>query len=344
MPNSLLSPSLITKELLMRFKNSLGFASVVRQEQRDWWNEGGAKKGDSITIRKPVRFETRTGQAYVASDVDEDGVQLSLTTQRHVDFEFSSKDLTLTVERFGERYLTSAAVALANAFEVDGLTKAYQSCPQYVGTPAAVPTDNDIYLEAVQRIYDYGCPVDDNLFTTVNPKMQRKIVKADSTLFHAGSELAKQYKRGRIGVAHGSTWGISQNIRTHTVGSLAGSGLVNGVPANGATTIATDDWTASSVGVLKKGDILQFDSVYKVNPVSGDQLSDLMSWVVTADCDSDAGGAITVPIYPPIITSGPKKNCSAAPANDIAVQVFSHASTYASAVTPQGLTYHSEPV
>src|SRR5262245_14270869 len=136
----------------MRFKNNLNFGRNVNQEQPDWWAEGGAKKGDSIKIRKPVRFTTTSTIAYSAQDVTEDSVTLQLNTQRHVDFEFTSKDLTLTIERFGERYLESAAVALANAFDLDGMTVAYQATANATGTPGTPPAALLDYLNAFQKL------------------------------------------------------------------------------------------------------------------------------------------------------------------------------------------------
>jgi hypothetical protein len=55
-------------------------------------------------IRKPNRFTTTSGANYSAQDVTEDYFTLTVDTQQHVDFEFISSDLTLSVDEFSERY------------------------------------------------------------------------------------------------------------------------------------------------------------------------------------------------------------------------------------------------
>ncbi len=132
---------------------------------------------------------------------------------------------------------------------------------------------------------------------------------------------------------------MDQNIRTHTVGAYVGTPLVNDTVASGDTTVTTDGWTGSVTGLLKKGDVITFASVYDVNPVSGDTLPDLKQFVVTADVNSSSGAA-DIPVYPAFINSGALKTCSALPADNAAITVLGSAST----ATQQGLAFHKYAV
>src|SRR3954471_11347931 len=106
MANSILTPSVIAKELLMQFKNGMGFSANVDKTYSKDFAKKGAKIGSSEKIRKPNRFTVTDGATYSAQDVTEDYVTLSIDTQKHVGFDFTSSDLTLSVDEFSKRYLT----------------------------------------------------------------------------------------------------------------------------------------------------------------------------------------------------------------------------------------------
>lgn len=337
MPNTILTPTIITNELLMRFKNNLVFTSNVSHEYDDRFAQSGAKIGDTLKLRRPVQFTAANGATLSNQDVTESSVDLVINTQKHVAFEFTSKDLTLSIDRFAERYLDSAAVALANTVDVDGLTLAYQSTANAVGTPATVPNAILTYLQAGQKMSENSAPVDDQRHLVINPGMQSTIVDALKGLFQSSSEIDKQYRKGSMGTAAGFKWYMDQNIRTHTVGPLGGTPLVNGASQTGASLI-TDGWTAAAASRLKKGDVFTIAGVNAVNRVSGDSTGALQQFVVTADVSSDGSGNATIPIYPQIVTSGPYKTVTGSPADNAAITVLGAAN----ALSPQGIAFHKE--
>jgi hypothetical protein len=336
-PNTLLTPQVITHELLRRFKNNLGFAGSIRHEYDERFAQKGAKIGDSLQLRVPVKFTATKSATLTEQDVTETSVTLTLTTQAHVGFSFSSKDLTLTIDRFGERYLDSAAVALANVVDVDGLTMAYQSTFNAVGTPGTVPNALKTYNLAGAKLDNNGAPLDDMRSVVFNAAMQVEIVDSLKGLFQSTPQIKRQYEKGRMGTAAGFDWILDQNTRTHQVGPLGGTPQVNGASQTGANLV-TNGWTASAANRLKKGDIFTIANVFAVNPVSGDTLSDLQQFVVTADVNSDGSGNATIPISPSIIPTGAYKTVSASPANGAAITVLGSANT----LTPQGLAYHRD--
>jgi hypothetical protein len=337
MPNTLLTPQVITNELLRRFKNNLGFAGAVRREWDDRFAVKGGKIGDTLNIRVPVRFTASNGPTLVVQDVTERSVPLVINTQRHVGFSFSSKDLTLTIDRFGDRYLDSAAVALANAVDVDGLTLAYQSTYWAVGTPGTVPNNLKLYNQAGAKLDKASCPFDSKRSVVISPDMQVEIVDALKGLFQSSVQIKQQYEKGRMGTAAGFDWIVDQNVRTHQVGPQGGTPLVDGAGQTGGT-LNTKGWTAAAGLRLRKGDIFTIANVFAVNPVSGDTLPDLQQFVVLNDVSSDASGNAQIPISPQIIVSGPYRTVSASPANNAAITVLGAANT----LTPQGLAFHEE--
>jgi hypothetical protein len=332
MANSVLTPSMIAKEALMAFKNALGFTKGVNRQYSEEFAVKGAKIGSSVTIRKPPRFTVSNGATLVNQDVTEESASLALSSQKHVAFKFSSSELTLSIDRFRERYLDNAVLALANQVDIDGLQTAYQNTFNSVGTPGTTPNTALLFLQAQQKLNEFGCPVGSKRYFHINPAAQTVMVDALKGLFQSGDKIAEQYEQGMMGIALGGKWKMSQNIYAHTTGPQGGTPLVNGASQTGASLI-TDGWTAAAASRLKKGDVFTIAGVNAVNPITKQLTGSLQQFVVTADLSSDGSGNATIAISPSIVTSGPTQTVSGSPADNAALTVVGAAST----VTPQNM-------
>lgn len=338
MAHSILTPSVIAKEALMQFKNGMGISRVSDHSYSKDFAKKGAKIGTSEKIRKPNLFTVTDGATYSAQDITEDYFTLTIDTQKHVGFEFTSKDLSLSIDDFSKRYLNPASLALVNKVDVDGNTIAAKNIANAVGTAGTTPSALLTYLEAMQKINESAGPQDDKYSFLINPAAQTKIVDALKGLFSDQSEISKQYKRGRMGVAAGGEWMMSQNLYSHTSGQRGGTPLVNGATANGATTLVTDGWTAAAANRVKAGDVFTIAAVYKVNPITKQSTGVLQQFVVTADAASDGSGNATLSISPAIYSSGQLQNVDAAPADNAALTFLPAAST----VTASNLLVHEQ--
>jgi hypothetical protein len=333
MSNTLLTSSVISNELLMRFKNNLPFASGASHE----YDEKFDKIGDTYNLRDSAKFTANDGAdiTSVIQDVTETSKPLVINKQKNVAFQFSAKDLSLTIDRFAERYLDGAAVSLANQFDVDGMTLAYQSTPNLVGTAGTTPATAEVVLLAGAKMDNNSCPVDKNRSLIVNPKSQVKLIDALKSLPESAKEIGKQYRTGRFTTALGFDWAMSQNVRTHTVGSWGTTPLVNGASQTGST-LAVDGLTTTT-GTAKKGDKFTVAGCYAVNTVTGDALDELQQFTVTADATANGSGQVAaLGIYPEIKATGPGKTVSALPADNAAIVFVGTAST----AYPQNIAYH----
>jgi hypothetical protein len=343
MANSILTPTVIAKEALMQFKNGMGFSRNVDKSYSKDFAKKGAKIGSSEKIRKPNRFTVTSGATYSAQDVTEDSVTLAIDTQKHVGFDFVSSDLTLSIDEFNDRYLKSAALALVNQVDIDGQALAAKTVANAVGTAATTPSALLTYLQAMQKIQESAGPMDDNFSYHVSPAASTALVDSLKGLFGDQSEISKQYKRGLMGIAAGGEWNLSQNLYSYTAGQRGGSPLVNGVPANGASTLVTDGWTAAAANRVKAGDVFSIAGVNKVNPITKQDTGVLQQFVCTADGASDGSGNLTISISPSIYSSGSLQNVSAAPADNAALSfTLGGSSIGASAVTVNNLLMHKE--
>lgn len=326
---------MITNELLMRFKNNLGFSGCIAHTWDDKFAVEGAKIGDTLRLRDPVRFTVSKNRVITPQDVLETSKSLVLNTQANVAFQFNSAELTLSIDAFADRYLQSAAVALANQVDVDGLTVAYQSTANAIGTPGTPLTMLDNAWTAGEVLDNNSTPMDGERYMVISPATQTLTLKAAQGLFQSSTQVKQQYERGRMGIMGGFTWLMDQNIQTHTVGPLGGAPTVTGGGQTGSSLL-TGAWTAAAASRLKKGDLFTLANVFAVNPVSGAVSSTLQKFVVTSDFSSDGAGAGSISIYPPITPTGATKTVSASPAGGTPLTIIGTAG----ALTPQSIAFH----
>lgn len=335
---------MISNELLMRFKNSLGFAGSVRHEWDDRFGQPGNKIGDTFKLRVPVQYSVGNGASITPQDTEERSVSLTIDKQKHVAFQFTSKDMTLSIDRFADRYLQSAAQALANQFDVDGLTTAYQATFNYVGVPGTTPTSLKTYQQAAAWLDKEACPIGGNdRFAVYTPDMQVEVINDLRGLIESGPRIRWQYEEGRMKRAIGLNWLIDQNVRTHTTGPFGGTPAVVLATTTG-TTLSTSGWTAAAASRLTAGDIVQLASVYAVNPITKDTLANLKNWTVAEAFSSAADGTGLVTLTESIAATGAYQNCSALPADGALISIYGKAAADQSAIasksSPQGLVYH----
>jgi hypothetical protein len=333
--NTLLVSQVIVNELLRRFKNNLGFSGAVSHEWDDKFAIEGAKVGDTLRLRDPVMLAAADGPVMTPQNVVETQKTLTLNKQKVVGFAFTSKDLTLSIDNFAARYLDSAAVALANAIDIDGLTMADTNTPNFVGTPGTPPTVSDPFWQAGEMLDTNSAPMDGKRTMCIPPKIQTTALKIFQGMFQSSSQVKQQYERGRMGVMGGFEWVMDQNCRSHTTGPEGGAPQVGAASQTGST-LAVTGFTAAAALRLNAGDSFTMTNVYRTNRVSGDIKQDLMQFVVTGPVSSAADGSATIPIYPPIITTMPGQTVSASPAAGTPLVLTGTANQ----IYPTGIAFH----
>jgi len=121
---------MITREALRVLHQKLNFVGSINREYDSSFAKDGAKIGDTLRIRLPNQYVTRTGPTLSANtDTEERQVSLQVATQRGVDLNFQSTELTLSLDDFSSRILEPAMAVLAASIEADALTM-YQDVSQ----------------------------------------------------------------------------------------------------------------------------------------------------------------------------------------------------------------------
>jgi hypothetical protein len=332
--NTLLTNAEITNESARVLVNELGLAKKLTRKYDDYFAQKGGKIGNTLNIRKPPRYAGRVGDAMQIEDATETSVPLVLTTKFGVDLAFSQTDLKLSIDEFSKRFVKPQLAKIANRVDFD-CTLLYQSIYNTLGTPGTIPNAALTYLQVGQRMSEEAVPFEDR-FLCITPGMNASIVDALKGLFQAGDKIREQYNKGMMGTGLGFDWYLDQNIRSHKVGPLGGSPVVNGAGQTGSSLI-TSGWTAAAASRVKKGDVFTV-GINAVNPQNLQDTGALRQFVCTADGSSDGAGALTLQISPPIIISGPFATVTGSPANSAALTFLGAANT----VTPQGIAAHPD--
>lgn len=336
--NTLLNISMITREALRVLKNQLVFASTARRDYDDKFAVAGAKIGTTLNVRKPPRYIGRRGQALQLENAVEEFVPVRLTTQYGCDIQFSSADLTLSIDDFSRRFITPAIATVANAVDWDGLQlfkKIYSSTN--VSTPGTSPTSITEYARAGVRLDEQAAPMDGERYIVLCPDAQFALISNLTTLFNPSADISTQYRKGTMGQVSGFQFRMDQNVGRLTCGTRDNTTpIVATTSSNGDTSISVSGLDASVT--IEEGAVFTVADCYSVNPQSRARNSALQQFVVTAATSADGAGAATIPVAPAIYFSGPLQTVDSAPTAAKALVFVGTASTsYA-----QNLAYHRD--
>ena len=313
MANTLLNTSKILDKSLMILENNLAFSSRVNKEYSDEFAIKGAKIGSTVNVRKPVRFVGTTGPALAVENVVETVIPVTLDTQFHVDFQFSSQELTLNIDDFAERYLAPAMATIANKIDLDGLGL-YTTVGNQVGVAGTTPSDIATLLAAGTRLDQEAAPRDGQRSVVWDPAANGSMVKAAAGLFNAPQKISDQYASGIFVPALGFDIGMDQNIRQATAGTRT-NGTVSGAGQTGTSLLVTG---LGAGGTVAAGDTFTIAGVFAVNPQSRQSTRVLRQFTVLTAATADGSGNATLSIFPSINTAASNQQyqtVTAGPAN-----------------------------
>ena len=347
MANNLLTISKITNEALMVLENELTFTSEVDRNYDDQFAVVGAKIGATVNVRRPGRFIGTTGPALSVEDFNETSVPVTLSTQFHVDTQFTTQDLALSLDMFSDRVLKPAVAAIANKMDRDGLVMAKNATANIVGTAGTPPTGLITYLTAAAYLDSEGAPRDGRRSCVIEPFTSATIVDSLKGLFNPNQKVSKQYEKGMMGTdSSGMNWKMDQNVVNQTFGSYATATSFSCQTAT-ATGFLTTGWASTSTialsvatatAGLKQGDVIQIAGVFAVNPQNRQAYGSnkLRNFVVQADVTVATSSTTSVVVSPAVITAGQFQNVSVTSAGASTVTPFNNTGV----VSPQNIIMH----
>lgn len=341
--NLLLTPADIAYETAAQLKNHLKYTMMINRQYASKFGVEGAMIGDTFDVRMPTRYVVHDGPVVTPQFIRETSKQLTLTYEKTLAVTWTTKERTLSMEAFSERYITPMVTQFANEIDLIVLRDTVQQVHNVKGTPGTRPADSQLFFDARAQMADYAVPRDRPWQALLPPKSHASMVKALQGLFHDGSTLVGQYRRGYMqGASLGFDFDESENMPSHTVGALGGTPVVSGASQTGAS-LNTSGWTATT-GAIAKGDVFTIAGVRTINPLSRETNGDLQQFVAKAAATADGSGLMTISIDPPITPPAADgsvvqyQTVTASPANSAAITVVGAAGT----VSQQGLCFHPD--
>lgn len=300
MPNTLLTPTAVTREALRVLHQKLNFVGNITRDYDDSYAKTGAKIGDSLKIRLPNQYTVRSGATLSAQDTTESSVTLQVNQQKGVDLNFTSVDLTLSLDDFSARILEPAMSVLAANIEADALNM-YKDVYQSIWNGGAAATlnkalDGRVLLNRALAPYSDRTALMDSI-------AMADLVKDTKTLFQDSASLAKQYKEGYMGRAAGFDFNENTLMPTHTRGAADAAYVVN--TSTGITSGTATITVATGTGAMAVGDVFTIAGVFSVHPETKSSTGVLQQFVVTS---AYAGGGGSVAVSPTPVTSGATQN------------------------------------
>lgn len=302
MANTLLSPTIITREALRILHANLNFVgNCDKQYDSQFANSGASpsgKIGPSLTIRMPNQYTVRTGANLSTQDTVETSQVLTVSTQKGVDTVFSTQDLTLTIDEFSKRYLQPAMSVLATNIEADALSM-WKDVYNAVDDNAATFSYKD-FANGRKLLNQYLAPDTDRCATLTSGHVV-SFLDAIKGFFNPQESVSKPYLTGKIGKVNGF------DTYENTVVNPFQSGSAAAATGYTATLVSGTGTATMAVGAttFKKGDIVTFSTVNAVDPETKADRGFLQQFVVTADY---AGGAGAMSISPTPVTAGATQN------------------------------------
>lgn len=275
MTQQLLTMSYITNEALVVLENELVIANRVERQYSNEFAQTGAKVGNTVNIRRPPRYVGTYGPPLNVEDTFETFVPVVLNYQFHVDVQFTTQDLALSMDMFKKRILRPQIATVANRIDADSAQYYTYNTAGSLGTPGIQPASYKIFSDARAILAMEACPTTGEKNCVLDPISMSAATDAIKGLFNPQAKISEYNDKGMVAKEFaGLDWWEDQNILSFTTGAQGGTPTIASTP--GGTALLTSGWAASgtletagwsnSTGVVKVGDVIQISGIYPVNP------------------------------------------------------------------------------
>lgn len=328
MSNTILTPTAVTREAMRILHEKATFIGNVNRQYDSSFAVSGAKIGSTLKVRLPNQYTVRTGKTINVQDTTEASETITVATQKGVDMNFSSAELTLEMDDFSQRILEPAMSVLVSDIEADCLQDLTQEVYNQVGTVGTVPNAMSMFGNARARLNQYLAPKNGRKLQ-VNSMTMSSMVDTFKGLFQDSAQIKEQYREGMIGRTAGFDWYENERVYIHTNGADVAGTIDGDTLANGDAELTATGLSAAP----SAGTIFSFSGIKAVHPETKTSYAHDQQFVVLA-------GSTTTTIYfsPAIYSSGPKQNVSAMPGTTATISFVGSLSTaYA-----QDLAYHPD--
>jgi hypothetical protein len=308
---------MITAKALAILHQKCNIIGSVNRQYDDSFANSGAKIGSTLRIRLPVQYTVSTTPALSLQNTVETQVSLPITNQYHVDFSFSSAELTLSIDDFSARYIEPAIAVLAAQIEATFVGMMWPTVWNQVGTPGVAQSFKNVLI-ARKMLLDNLTPQSKQWQLRINTQDNVDLVDSLKGLFQQSTQIARQYTDGVMGLAGGFEWAENTHLTTQTRGA-ENAAYTTAIVLNQNTGATLAVITGAGAG--NAGDVFTIAGVYRVHPETKANSGVLQQFVLTG---AYAGGGGNMAIAPAInaVVGSPQQNVAIPVANATAGLTF----------------------
>jgi len=325
---------MVTRQALEVLKNKLGLGNRVLREFDGSFGDQGAKIGDTLRVRVPIRVTATSGPAAAAQNFTQTYVPVAAQNQNNVIFNFTTKDLELDLDSFSEQCIEPVMAQLASTIDTQGFqsivtntitsTNSTTYNGNYTGftnlvTPGNISTTTGPaswtgavvgstatnqytalipFLNAQARLAEQAAAEEDR-YVAITPACNAATVgQVQANMFD--HSVTERFDKGIIMQQAGAKWFVSQNIPSFTAGAWTQSSTcqVSTTSVDGATTLVVKGFGASDT--ILAGDQFVVAGVHSVNPLNRTSTGLLQVFTVITTGTNNGSGGFTLAVSPTI--------------------------------------------
>lgn len=280
-----------------------------------------ANLGDTVQFDLPPRFVASDGLVVSAyQPAVQRFVSLTCGQSANIPYSVTSQEFIFNVEDYVDQFNKSAVYELGATVESNiwGVveTNSYRVYGDFtIAGGKSTMNEIDSYTQlatAITNYEDFGCPANADL------KFYLPVVKVPPIIgtglnqfaLNRNNEIAMSWELGEFS---GCNFYKSNLLRIHKAGTIGNTGAdITVVSIDETGTLLSVTTTAS--GTFKKGDIIRFNPeespVHFLTFVGHQPCSQIATARVTADATADGAGAVTLSIYPALISDTTKADAN----------------------------------
>ncbi len=311
MSNTLLTTDLILDRALAVLSQSPTFLDKINRQYDRRYFGGGAKVGDTVSVRVPQRAIIRDGRTMNIMNQVDTVVPVTLNKYKGVDTGATSLEMALDIDDYQEQFIDTKIPDLVAAVESDVLATVvplvYHAAGDY-----GLFNDVSTVLAAGGILDNNLAPMGDRTMLTSVAGTQQ-IVNALTGFYNPNKTISDQFRTGLMAEnTLGFDWFQSTLMPSLTRGSATATyeTVTGGANLNAAGTSIDID---TGTGTFAVGDIFTIEGVYDVHPQTKATLGYLKQFVVS---EANAGGTVTLKFTPAIVVTGSGQNVSNTPGAD----------------------------
>lgn len=216
MANTFLTPDIIAREALMVLRNNAVMANLVH---RDYSSEFVAGVGETITIRKPAKFEAKEFTSEIeVQTATESSDTVKMDKLLDVSFSVSSKEMTMDIKDFSAQLLVPAMQAFQD--KIDGYILDLGVAATQKVTQAEAVTVSDI-VDAREFLTKNAAPLTDRHFV-YGSGTEADLLKTDLFInASAVGDTGTALREASLGRKFGMNFYVDQNLDAKTAKALA---------------------------------------------------------------------------------------------------------------------------